>query len=709
MSEMSIRRVAIVGAGKAGSALAAHLVNLGFSVTLMDVTAASSVAGLEHVRPLLYVPERAGEVRSISLDDGIGDLYDMDWIVEALPDRLDLKRNLYARIAPHIRSDAIVTTCDGSLPVAELTAGAPNGFAARFLVAYFALPMAEHRLVEVRPGLDAALARDFGRFLAARVARQVVHVPDGPGGVVARYGLWCLLLAVHVTEKLRLDVEDVEAITGGYFGGTGGGVFAAIDRVGLEELREVATNLRDRLPNDRGARFFALPSSMVGLMARGWTGDGSGRGYFRHEGRDVLALNLTTMAYRQQQPSGLRGLSQNVDGPTALRLKAALGVRDEVGEFLREFLVPCLRYAEYLQGSLGVSVVEFDRIMEWGFGWERGPFGLLDDLGLGARQYYQGPRHWTPSGAYETTPQDEICPRMEEYPVIDRTDHYAVHDLDDGIQAIALTSSVLTPSVVASLLRLFSGRSIGRFVLTTEASDFPALDLDLLNEAFRKGDASGAETYLASLQELGEALERHVCVAAIKGRCLGPSLGLALSCAGIVALAEAEIGFHEGRLGILPTARALALMRGQHGGVTKRMGEVAVALAEGVVAANAELARQVGYLRPTDVTEHLPERLLTTAKTLVQEVPPFVRPSLPPVEGPLVGIIDRGLADRRQRGGLTDHDVAVGHRIRQVVARTTTYEECLERERLETVELGTKALTQARMRHMVETGRPLRN
>ena len=150
-------------------------------------------------------------------------------------------------------------------------------------------------------------------------------------------------------------------------------------------------------------------------------------------------------------------------------------------------------------------------------------------------------------------------------------------------------------------------------------------------------------------------------------------------------------------------------MRALHGGNSRRMGEVAVTLAEGIVAPNADLARQIGYLRPTDVTEHLPERLLTTAKRLVLELSPTARAPLPAVEGPLVGIIDRGLSDRQNRGFLTAHDVTVGHRLRQVIARAATYEECVERERLETVELGAKAHTQARFRHMIETGKPLRN
>lgn len=709
MNEFSIRRVAVLGAGKTGGALAAHLTNLGFSVLLFDATAILAAEGLEHARASLYVPERAGEIRALGIDENLDALDDVDWIVEAIPENLDAKRSLYASIASHVRPDAVVSTCSLSLPIAELVAGLPDGFAARFLGTGFTLPLQEHRLVEIRPGMDPAFARSFGRYLTDHVARRVIHMSDGPGGVVARYGLWCLLLAAHVAEKLRLEIEDVEIITGSFLGQSESGIFGAIDRIGLDELRDVASNLRERLPNDRAARSLALPNSFVGLLARGWSGDRAGRGFTRREGRERLVLNLTTMAYRQSRGATLPGLQADAGLSTRDRLRAALNQRDEVGEFLREFLVTSLRYAEYLAPLMGVSVLDFDRAMEWGFGWECGPFTLLDDLGVGAARYFQNDTFRTAAGGYETIPRDEVCPRMEDCPVIDREEGYVIHDLEDGVEALALADGALTPARVEALLRLLERRSLNRFVLTSEGKDFPTLDIGFLTEAFRKLDTASIESYLGSLQDLGELLESRVCVAAVAGKCLGPALGLALSCGAIVAVAGSEIGFPEARLGLVPTARSLALLRGLHGASARKMGEVTVALAEGIVATNADLARGIGYLRPTDVTEHLPERLLTTAKTLVLELSVVPRPPLPALEGPLVGIIDRGLAERRARGGLTDHDVAIGHRIRQVVARTGTYEELLERERAEFVDLGGKALTQARLRHTLETGRPIRN
>jgi len=711
MSDLFIRRVAVLGAGATGGAVSAHLTNLGFSVSLLDETLPSAIEGLEHARPILYVPERSGEIRTFAFDDFEAGLLEADWIIEALPERLDVKRDFYARLAPLIRPDAVVSTCSSSLPLDDLVAELPDSFASRFLSTSFALPFSDRRLVELRGGAatDPVLLHAMATFLSEKVARRVVTVPVASAGLLAHYGVWTLLLGCHVTNKLRLDLEDVEAITTEFLGPDFAGLFSSIDAIGLDSIRDIAHNLQHHNPTDRGLRFLTLTDSFVGLLARGWTGNQSGRGFFRREGRERLALDLSTMAYRQGRIPSLPGL-RTVPGQSSIeRLRSGLNQRDEVGEFLREFLIPCLRYAEYLREVTGASVLDFDRTMEWGFGWAKGPFRLLDELGIGATRYYEGTTYLSPKGGFAAVPQDGLCQAIEDCAVLVQAEGYSVHDLGEGVQAVALTAGPFSPSRVESLLGLLESNVVTRFVLTSVESDFPGLDIPFLYESFRSGDSLAADAYLASLQSLGEVLETRACVAAIRGSCIGAGLGIALSCPIVVAAADAEIGFNEGRLGLLPTARGLTLMRIFHGDSSKRMGDVAVALAEGVIAANADLARIAGFFRPTDQSEYLPERLLTTARRLALSVEPLSRAPLPVIEGPLVGMIDRGLADRRARGGLTDHDVAVGQRIRQVVARTATYEECVERERQESIDLGVKALSLARLRHMAELGKPLRN
>ncbi len=711
MSELFIRRVAVIGAGATGGAVSAHLTNLGFSVSLISETLPLAVEGLEHAKPILYVPERIAEIKTFAFEDFESGLLEADWIIEALPERLDVKRDFYARLAPLVRPDAVVSTCSSSLPLDALVEGMPDSLATRFVSTCFALPFADRRLAELRGGTatDPVLLHSIADFLKEKVARRVVTIPNGSAGLIARYGVWSLLLGAQVTSKLRVDLEDVEAIVTEFLGSDFGGLFGSIDAIGLDSIQDIARNLQVNNPTDRGGRYLTLTDSFVGLLARGWTGNQAGRGFFRREGRERLALDLSTMAYRQARDSNLQGL-RNVAGQTkAEHLRATLNQRDEVGEFLREFLIPCLRYAEYLREVTGATVLDFDCTMEWGFGWSKGPFRLLDELGLGATRYYESNAYLSPHGGFSPIPKDDVCQEIHDCPILQESEDYSIRDLGEGIQAIALSDGPLTPFRAERLLAQLEGPTLTRFVLTSFGHDFPGLDVPFLYEAFRSGNTKAADDYLASLQRLGELLETRACVAAVRGRCLGAGLGIALSCRIVIAAVDTEIGFNEGRLGLLPTARGLTLMRAIHGDSTRRMGDLAVAMAEGVVAANADLARILGFIRPTDLTEYLPERLISSARKAALSVEPIARRPLPVVDGPLVGMIDRGLADRRARGGLTDHDVAVGQRIRQVIARTATYEECLDRERQETIDLGSKALSLARLRHMAEVGKPLRN
>ena len=687
-----------------GAALAAHLTNLGFSVTVLDTSAPTALQALDRIRSSFHIPEKMGEIRVMSYEDGITTLGDADWIVEAITERLLTKRNLYARIAPYVRADAVVTTCSSSIPVSDLTHDLPEAFTTRFLALCFALPLDKNRLVEVRPGPDSGLAEDFSKFLLSEVSRKPILVPNGQAGPYARYGLWCLLLGAQVAEKLRLDVEDVEAIASLVMSE---GLFGVIDRVGIDLLNDVLQNLNKRYPEDRGLRALSAPNSFTGLLARGWIGDKVGRGYLRREGKDQLALDRTTMAYRQARAPSIPSLLTSESETVEERLRSALSGRDEVGEFLREFLLTALRYAEYLRESADFSVPEMDRTMEWGFGWREGPFKLLDALSVGAERYYLGGEYLTRTG-YASVPSTQTFLGLQECPVIDRSDAYTVRDLGDGIQAVGLMGSVLTPERAASIEELLHRSTLQRFVLTSEKRDFPTLDIRfILGSA--TDDKAGLNRYLSTLQSISKLLSERICVAAISGHCVGPTMGFALSCTNIVTLDDANLGFDEGRLGLVPTAGGVALMRALYVETPKRMGEITVALAQGFVADNAPLASNTGYLRPEDRIEHLPERLLLTAKNLVQGGQKTAQRAFARAEPVLVGIIDRGLVERRQRGQLTEYDAAIGQRIRQILARTANDEECLDRERNESIELAGKALTQARLRHALDVGKPLRN
>ncbi len=248
-------------------------------------------------------------------------------------------------------------------------------------------------------------------------------------------------------------------------------------------------------------------------------------------------------------------------------------------------------------------------------------------------------------------------------------------------------------------------------MLTSEARSFSAgYDITVFEKAIDTAMLKEVDLDLGELQALGEHLDASGAVAAVFGHCLGAGLELALSCSTIVATAESKIGFPESRIGLLPAGRGLVLMRMQHAQSAQKLTDVALAIAEGRVTNSAPEAMALGYLRPSDVIVFL-ARSAAMARRNRRPLSQLSRmsPEWTPLSGPVTGMLDRALAEKRSRNQFTDYDVTIGERMKGVLVKSTSYEEGLTKERTEFVELLGRPFTQARIKHMREHGTPLRN
>lgn len=722
-NEVVTKRVCVIGAGTMGSGIAAHLANLGFDVTLLDATQTSVADAFERARnarpPHFYTPHTADRVRLGNTSDHLAWISEADWVCEAIVERPDAKQALYAAIEPYLRPDAMITTNTSGLQIGMLSDGRSDSFRRRFMGTHFFNPPRYLKLLELIPTeeTDPELVIGMSRFLEEQVGRRVVLAKDTPGFIANRYGMWSMFQAIHVAERLHLSVEEVDAITGAFLGRPKSASFRLNDIVGLDVMRDIAENLRMRCPNDPNLGALAVPQSMIQLLARGWIGEKVGQGYYRREGKELLALDLQTFAYRPKREVRIASLQTLEALPLGERLRAALELRDEAGEFLRHYLLPTLRYADYLKEEISHSVLDFDRVMEWGFGWQMGPFALIDAigadrLGLSEEPFYKGGAVRSFAGAYAPIPPEPQYASLPSFPIVGQGETYNLRDLGDGVTAVALTTKmgVISPLVVDELTALLEGGRLTRFVLTSEARSFSAgFDLRFFVEAIAEQRWNDIDAALGRLQRLGELLERSHCVAAVFGHCLGAGLELALSCGHIVAAAETQIGLPESRVGLLPGGRGLTLTRLYNQFTAKRLTDVALTLTRGEIATTADHARVCGYLRPTDVTVYHPDRLLFEAKQVALTAIPVVRPAWTANLGPLVGMIDREIDLAVGRGEFSDYDATIGHKIKQIYARATGYEESLAKERVEFIDLSGRALTLARIKHMLEFGKPMRN
>lgn len=706
-----------------GSGIAAHLANIGFDVTLLDMNRESVATAFDRARnakpPHFFLPDTANKIRLGSIDENFEWLIEADWVCEAIVEKLEAKKDLFARLEFAVRQDAMISTNTSGLQISLLTEDRSEGFRKRFVGTHFFNPPRYLKLLELIPTEDTdpeALAA-IHAFLEDRCARRVVPAKDTPGFIANRYGMWSMFHAIHVAERLHLSIEQVDTITGTFLGRPRSGSFRLNDIVGLDVMKDIASNLIERCPDDPHIGVLETPASMKHLLEKGWIGEKSGQGYYRREGREFLALDLNTFAYRQRQEAKFSSLDELSGQAIGDRIRAALDLKDEAGEFLRHYLVPTLQYADRVKAEISHNVQDFDRVMRWGFGWELGPFELIDaigteKLGIGRKQFYKGDEMVDYTGEFVPIKAEPQFKCIGDFQIDSRHENFLVRDLGDGVGAISTTTKqgVITPALVDELLHFLDGPKFGRFVLTSESKNFSVgFDLRFFLDAINAVDVAGIENALKSLHRLGETLEKKIVAAAVHGYCLGAGLELAGSCSKIVALADAQIGLPEAKVGLIPGGRGTVLMRLYNGPTAKVLAETALSLTEGRVAANADEARELRLIRPTDLTVYHPDRLIAEAKQEVLKATPVARPEWKPIEGPLTGMIDRLMEQARSKGTITEYDESIGQKIKSVFSKTESYEDACERERTEFAELCFRALSQARIKHMLENGKPLRN
>lgn len=718
------RRICVIGAGTMGSGIAAHFANLGFDVTVLEQTkemADEKLAAAARLKPPhFYLPGTVKTIKTGSIADSLDAVREADWVCEAIIEKLDAKKALFELIDPLIGLDASVSTNTSGLEIGLLVEGRSDSFRQKLVGTHFFNPPRYLKLMELIPTgeTDPAVIDGYVRFFHEFGARRCVTVKDTPGFIANRYGMWCMFHAVHVAEKLGLTVEEVDAITGPFIGRPKSASFRLNDIVGLDIMQDIASNLIERCPHDPETKHLATPASIAHLLEKGWIGNKAGQGYFKKEGNQFVSFDLKTFAYRERQEPDLPALESLGRLPFGERLRAALEDKSEVGEFLRLYLRPALKYATTIAAEISHDVRDFDRVMMWGFGWEHGPFATIDaigaaNLGMEDSPYYQGLEVKGFDGRYFAPAPEPEFKQIGDFPVVETGDGFNVRDLGDAVSAVSLTSKmgVVGPGLVKSLTNFLESGQAKRLVLTSEAKVFSAgFDLKFFVERIEAGDFEGVEAAIAAFQNLNSSIGKIPSVAAVWGFCIGGGFELAAGCTLIAASPETQIGLPESLVGLIPggCGNAVMRLRNQARGA-KGLVEACQLIAQGTLSANADDARRLGYLRDEDVTVYHPDRLLTEAKRLALAAEPLERPVWQEVGGPLKGMIDRMQQELFKEGALSRHDQAISDKVKHVFADSADWDEANDRERKSFVELCHEGLSLARMKHMLEGGKPLRN
>lgn len=728
-----------------------------------DAVAKGAVAKMLKTDPAPFMSKRAAKlVETGNIDDHLERVSECDWIVEAIVERLDIKQSLYAKLEALKRPGTAVSSNTSTIPLGNLVDGRTDQFKADFLITHFFNPPRYMRLIEIVRGehTDGAVAAKVENFVDRFMGKRIVRAKDTPGFIANRIGTYWLAVAINAAMDQGITVEQADQIGGRPMGVPKTGIFGLVDLVGVDLMPLLSKSLSSTLP--AGDPYFdtVRPMPLVDKMiADGFTGRKGKGGFYRFDKatRSKLSLDLATGEYRAaQKPDDLpanaaRDLSALIDTPGA------------VGTYAWTILGNVLSYAAMLVGEAADDVVAIDDAMKLGYNWKYGPFELIDRMGPGSlarrltdagrdvpailktageRPFYRveaGTRQYlTVAGDYVDLPRAEGVELLEDIklrtqPILANASA-SLWDVGDGVAVLEFTTKMnaLDDQVVALIEEAIPvvGARFRALVVYNEASNFSAgANLGAAMFAVSAGLWDMVEASVSRGQQAYKALKYapFPVVSAPAGLALGGGCEILLHSDAIQAHAETYAGLVECGVGLVPGwggngemldrwATSGMLPKGPMPVLTKVFQMISTAQ----VAKSAAEAREMMILRKDDGITMNRDRLLADAKAkALALVDGYVAPERPTFR--LAGASGRtgltmAVADFHKKGVATDYDVVVADRLAEVLTGgdadlvdTVTEDEMLDLERAAFMKSVRDERTQARVVHMLQKGKPLRN
>ncbi len=732
--------------------------------TNRNMLAESALAALRTAQPAAFMhPKNVRLVTAGNIDDHLAGLADVDWIIEAVVEDLAAKRALYARLNEHRRPESIVSSNTSTIPLRQLINGLPPSFAQDFLITHFFNPPRYMRLLEVvageqtRPNVVAAIAS----FADLRLGKGVVPCKDRPGFIANRIGGFWLQCAMTEAFAGDLDVEEADAALGPPVGIPKTGVFGLLDLVGLDLVAHVARSLVANLP--RGDPFQALrdvPPLVARMIESGHIGRKGKGGFYRRVGQAggsaIEAIDLRTGDYRPRR-------RPPKDTAQKLGLRAFLEQEERASRYAWRVLSRTLCYAADVVFDIADHLLAIDEAMRLGYNWRQGPFEMIDALGpgwladrlraegravptlletAGSRPLYRvtDGRLLGLSAAGDYVDQPRLAPglrladlRRLRKPIVSNGSA-SLWDLGDGIACLEFHTKMNTfdAGVLAMIGQSIAivGQRFKGLVIGNDGESFSlGVNLGLALLAVNVAYWSGVEELVKQGQAMFQRLKYapFPVVGAPAGMALGGGCEILLHCDALQAHAETYIGLVELGVGLVPSwggCKELLLRWLAHPqrpcGPMPAISKTFETIGKAKVSASAAEARDLLFLRPTDGITMNRDRVLADAKSKALELARDYKPPVPPtatLPGPSGRIaLLLALSDLAKKGLASPHDIVIAERLATILTGGSTditesvrEDDLLALERNTALDLLRQPATLARMEHMLDTGKPLRN
>jgi 3-hydroxyacyl-CoA dehydrogenase len=713
-----IEKAAVLGAGTMGARIAAHLANAGIPCFLLDIvptelkpeeqrkglTLSSPavrnriiIAGLEAAkkgRPAaFFTPETARLVTPGNLEDNLAWCGQVDWIIEAVAENLEIKRKLFERVEGARMPGTIITTNTSGLPIHRIAEGHSEDFQGHFAGTHFFNPPRYMKLVELIPGPKTSpeVMAALDEICDFRLGKGVVIAKDTPNFIANRIGTYSMLNVLRQMQALGMSIEEVDACTGPAIGQPKSATFRTADIVGLDVLVHVVRNIHENIPNDESRELWRVPPFIEEMMKRGWLGEKTGQGFYKRVKKDgdreILSLDLQTMDYRPRQKARFGSIEagKQID-ETRARLQSLVSpaLEGKEGDKASKFLWGCLSetclYAARRVEEIAHSIGDVDRAMRWGFAWELGPFELWDALGVEKMapaleregnslppavtkvlaspkksfyEYEKGNTSYFDLASSSLKPLPDppgiivLKSLKDRTGVVQKNSGASLIDLGDGVLCCEFHSKMnaiggdLMAMLVAGANKL--GSEFAAMVIGNQAPNFSVgANIMLLLIAAQEGEWDDIHMVVRQFQRCNMALKYAAgpVVAAPQGMALGGGCEIPLHAARIHAAAEAYIGLVETGVGLIPGGggtKEMLIRANEHaaGGedldLFHALKPVFETIAMAKVSTSGEEALSLGFLRASDLISMNRDRQVADAKaTALALVRAGYHPPAPP-------------------------------------------------------------------------------
>ncbi len=776
-----INKVAVLGAGVMGSTIAAHLANAGIEVLLLDLPSDDDPnkiakkgleAALKAKPAAFYLKDYASYITVGNFRDDMPKIKDYDWVIEVVVENMDIKKKLLDQVVPHLNPNSVLSTNTSGLSINEMADYIPEQFRKNFLVTHFFNPPRYMRLVEIVPSkyTDPNVVKDMADFIAHRLGKGIVYAKDTPNFIANRIGVYSMLNGMKYMLEMGLTIEEVDKIAGPATARAGSAAFKTGDLVGIDTLVHVAENTYELLKDDDEREIFKVPEFVKKMVEKGLLGNKTKQGFYKKEktpeGTKKYYLDYKTLEYVPLKKPKFPSIetAKQIDDPRK-RLKAVITANDKAAEFAWKNTRDTIIYSIKRIPEIADDVVNIDNAMKWGFGWELGPFEMLDAIGI---KYFiercekEGVKVPDAIKGIETIYKLEEGKKYYydligktykqiEYPktyisiellksanrVVESNSGADIIDLGDGVFLVefhtkmnAIGAEIIT--MLNKAIKRAEKEGVGVVIANEDRKAFSAgANLMFIASLIAEGDFAMLSEAVRTFQKATMTIKysKVPVVAAPHALTLGGGCEICLHSDAVCAHAETYMGLVEVGVGLIPG-----------GGGTKEVALRAIELAEnnGIdvsplifkgfqnigmakVSTSADELFKMGYLRHGDSVTMNIDNLIYDAKMKVLALATNYRPKKPREDIPAPGrdvaaTIKSQLWNMKMGNQITEYEEYLGGLIADVMCggdvlpgTPISEEYMLDLEREAFLKACGNKKTIERIQHMLKTGKPLRN